>query len=283
MLSAGIIAHFEALILEKINTTQPLSGGDINDVYLLATNKRKLVVKLNSALGFPKMFDAEAKGLQKLKNTNTFTIPEVLQLGTINENAFLMLEYIDATPPKADFWEVFGEQLAALHQSTASYFGLEENNYIGSLWQYNAKCTSASEFYITQRLKPQFDLALQNGFSFSGINTFYKNISHQIPNEPSSLIHGDLWSGNYMVDKNGNPCLIDPAIAFAPREMDIAMMYLFGGFDVRLFDAYNKVFPLEKDWEGRMPVFQLYYLLVHLNLFGSSYYNGVKNIVNRYS
>ncbi len=282
MLSQNIIHHFEELLSEEIIVQQPLSGGDINEVYLLTTNNRKVVVKLNKAARFPKMFEAEAFGLHKLRETDTFRIPEVLHFGVLKDVSFLILEYITATQPAANFWEVFGRQLAALHQHTAPYFGFEEDNYIGSLPQYNRLCKSASEFYTTQRLEPQFSLASQNGFSFSEIDTFYKNISSEIPNEPSSLIHGDLWSSNSMVDKDGMPCLIDPAVAYAPRGMDVAMMHLFGGFDTRLFDVYIEVFPMEKGWRDRISIFQLYYLLVHLNLFGSSYYNGVKNIVDKY-
>ncbi len=282
MLSQNIIHHFEELLSEEVIVQQPLSGGDINEVYLLTTNNRKVVVKLNKAARFPKMFEAEAMGLQKLKNTNTFKIPKVLHFGVLKDVSFLILEYIAATQPAANFWEVFGRKLAILHQHTESYFGFEENNYIGSLPQYNQSCESASEFYITQRLEPQFSLASQKGFSFSGINTFCKNISNEIPNEPSSFIHGDLWGGNYMIDKNGMPCLIDPAVAYAPREMDIAMMHLFGGFKSKLFEVYNEVFPMQKEWKERISIFQLYYLLAHLNLFGSSYYSRTKNIIDKY-
>src|SRR5690606_27632898 len=101
-------------------------------------------------------------------------------------------------------------------------------------------------FYIEKRLEPQFKLATENGFSFKKLSAFYKNITQEIPNEVPALIHGDLWNGNYLVDDKGNPCLIDPAVAFAPREMDLAMMHLFGGFPDSVFTAYTTAFPLEK-------------------------------------
>ncbi|GAA4274072.1 fructosamine kinase family protein [Aquimarina gracilis] len=282
MLSSNIIYHFEELLSEKIIANKPLSGGDINAVYLLISDKQKVVVKLNLESKFPKMFETEAQGLQKLKDTSTFIVPEILHIGVVDNIAFLMLQYIDQAKSNVTFWENFGKQLGRLHRNTESYFGLEENNYIGSLPQYNSICESASEFYITQRLEPQFKIASQNGFSFSRLSGFYKNISEEIPDEASSLIHGDLWRGNYMVSQGGEPCLIDPAVAYAPREMDIAMMHLFGGFNSQLFKIYNEVFPLQMGWNDRISIFQLYYLLVHLNVFGSSYYNQVKNIVNRY-
>ena len=107
-------------------------------------------------------------------------------------------------------------------------------------------------------------------------------ISEEIPNEPPSLIHGDLWNGNYLVSEAGKPVLIDPAAAFAPREMDIAMMHLFGGFSTTLFQAYQEIHPMEKNWEDRISLWQLYYMLVHLNLFGSGYLKQVEAILAKY-
>ncbi len=283
MLSSELKAYIEHILSRKIISASPLSGGDINEVYLLDTDINKLVIKINDASRFPGMFQAEAIGLQELKKSNTFTTPQTLYVRTFKNSAFLILEYIDASKPAKDFWETFGEQLAALHKNSKPFFGFENDNYIGSLPQYNSKVNVASEFFITQRLEQQFMIAHQKGFSFSSLNRFYENITREIPSEASSLIHGDLWSGNYIIDNNGLPCLIDPAVAYAPREMDIAMMHLFGGFEKKVFEVYNEIFPLEIGWKDRIPIFQLYYLLVHLNLFGNSYYKGVKNIVDRYS
>ena len=109
------------------------------------------------------------------------------------------------------------------------------------------------------------------------------NISAIIPDEKPALIHGDLWGGNYLVNGNGDPCLIDPATAFAPREMDLSMMQLFGGFDKELFNSYKKEFPLESGFEERIPLWQLYYLLVHLNLFGAGYKSQVTSIIKQFS
>ncbi|WP_405208198.1 fructosamine kinase family protein [Aquimarina sp. LLG6339-5] len=283
MLSKELIKHLENLLSEKIISTKPLSGGDINEVFILTTNNRETVVKINSASNFPRMFKAETRGLQELIDANIFKIPEVLLFGKVADVSFLLLEYIESGNKAQDFWSIFGEQLANLHQQSNPYFGFESDNYIGSLPQYNSKYSSASEFYITQRLQPQFEMAIKRGFSFSGLDSFYVAIENEIPDEASSLIHGDLWSGNFLIDINGSPCLIDPAVAYAPREMDISMMHLFGGFEYELFEVYNDIFPLVDGWKTRMEIWQLYYLLVHLNLFGISYYNGVKSIVGRYS
>lgn len=283
MFSDNFIQYIENLLNEEVKQKKSLAGGDINQVFFLETGTRKLVLKLNSLSDFPKMFEAETNGLQELEKADIFRIPNVIQHGHYEDTAFLLLEYIQSAKPVKNFWMNFGKQLALLHQKSRPFFGFESDNYIGSLPQYNVNCDSAVEFYITQRLHPQFSLASKKGFSFQNLDAFYNNIEKEIPKEGSSLIHGDLWNGNYIVDSDGNPCLIDPAVSYAPREMDIAMMHLFGGFDSRLFQAYEDIFPFQPNWKKRMPLWQLYYLLVHLNIFGSSYYDRVQQILKVYT
>lgn len=275
------IVHRENL---KLLNHKPLHGGDINEVFLVETNQGKFVLKINQANLFSGMFEAEAKGLQLLKNTNTFKIPEAISFGKTESHAYLFLEYITPGNRSPEFDKNFGISLAKLHQNTAPYFGLDHDNYIGSLPQKNdGKHTTSADFYIEKRLIPQLKLANTKGFDFQNLDTFIKNIQNEIPNEPPALIHGDLWNGNYLADSIGNPCLIDPAVCFASREMDLAMMQLFGGFDDEVFQSYNEAFPQEKNWKSRTDLWQLYYLLVHLNLFGSSYYNSVNTILKKYS
>ncbi|SRX54203.1 fructosamine kinase family protein [Aequorivita sp. CIP111184] len=259
-----------------------LTGGDINDVYHLKCHEGIFVIKLNDALKFPRIFDAEAKGLQLLKQSHSFKIPNVIAEGEFQKSSYLLLEYISPGNKLNIFWESFAENLAKLHKTSSEQFGLNHNNYIGSLPQKNEYRSAVSEFYISQRLDPQFKMASENGFNFKNLEEFYKNISGEIPSEPPSLIHGDLWNGNYMVSENGNPVLIDPAVAFAPREMDLAMMKLFGGFSEEVFSNYNAIFPLTDGWKERVPLWQLYYLLVHLNIFGSGYLQQVKGIIKRF-
>ncbi|HZH86549.1 MAG TPA: fructosamine kinase family protein [Brumimicrobium sp.] len=261
----------------------PLSGGDINEVFLLKCAEGKFVVKINNASRFPKMFIAEAKGLALLENSKSFKIPKQLTIGTLGKDSYLLMEYIVTGIKSGDFWKEFASKLVKLHKTSQPLFGLDFNNYIGSLPQQNQLCDTATEFYISQRLEPQFRLAYNNGFKFENLSSFYKNISKEIPEETPSLIHGDLWGGNYMVSKKGEAVLIDPAVAFAPREMDIAMMKLFGGFTEEVFIHYNSLYPLVTGWEERIKLWQLYYLLVHLNLFGASYLPQVKSIISKYS
>ncbi|RFN59701.1 fructosamine kinase family protein [Marixanthomonas ophiurae] len=260
----------------------PLSGGDINDVFLLKCASKKYVVKTNDASKFPGMFEAEAEGLDLLRSSNSFKIPSVVKFGVIENTSYLLLEYILEGSASHIFWQQFAENLAILHKTTQPTFGLDHNNYIGSLPQYNGTQTSAADFYINQRLEPQFKMAKEQGFDFSKLDVFYKNIFSEIPNEPPSLLHGDLWGGNYLVSEDGNPTLIDPAVSFASREMDLAMMQLFGGFSEEVFSHYHSIFPLKNNWKQRVSLWQLYYLLVHLNLFGSSYLSRVQNIAKKY-
>ena len=258
-------------------------GGDINSVFLLNCIAESFVVKMNLASKFPVMFEAEAKGLQLLEATKGFKIPKVIAHGALDSYAYLIIEFISPGRPSTHFWDDFAEKLVALHKISQPQFGLDHDNYIGSLPQYNKQTATASEFYISQRLNPQFKLAAEKGFSFANLDRFFKNIAEVIPNEVPALVHGDLWNGNYLVSEKGGPVLIDPAVAFAPREMDLAMMQLFGGFPSELFSTYHELFPLTENWDDRISLWQLYYLLVHLNLFGVGYLSQVKNILKKYS
>ena len=268
----------------RLQQFSALSGGDINEVFLLKSESgKKLVLKLNNANKFPGMFKAEKAGLKALADSGAIDIPKVISTGTSGEFSYLLLEHIKSGTKSADFWEIFGKELAALHKCTAEKFGFGEDNYIGSLPQQNNWCSSASEFYISQRLEPQLKIAREKGYNLNTKDSFFKNISEIILPEPSSLLHGDLWNGNYLVNSQGHPCIIDPAVAYGPREMDLSMMKLFGGFDPALFTAYNNEFGIQKDFEERVPLWQLYYLLVHLNLFGTGYKNSVTDIIKKYS
>lgn len=269
----------------RVNSLGASSQGMYRNKSLIsgqASAHSNLDYRVNKATVFPKMFLAEAKGLQTLAGAKVFRIPQVMAYGEIANESYLVLEYIYTQHPTTNFWKTFGIKLAQLHQHTNDTFGFTIDNYMGSLPQYNTKTKGAVTFYIEQRLEPQFQLAAKNNYIFSTAN-FYKNLETIIPEEQPALIHGDLWSGNFLADENNQPVLIDPATCYAPREMDIAMMHLFGGFQPELFTHYHTIFPLNENWKGRLRIWQLYYLLVHLNLFGRSYYAAVKNILTDFS
>ena len=269
----------------KVVDKKPLSGGDINDVYQLKTNLGNFCIKVNDAKKYPNMFEKEAKGLDLLRKS-AFTIPNVIHFGTIANQSYLLLEFIDSKKPKDNFWEKFGQQLAQMHQITQPEFGLDHSNYIGSLVQTNDAHKDWVDFFFTERIIPQTTVAIDHKkleveILFQ-LEKLYHFIETHYPKEPPTLLHGDLWSGNYMVDSNGMPALIDPAVYYGNREMDIAMTLLFGGFNPKMYDAYQEVFPLQNDWKERMEIWQLYPLLVHVNLFGGSYIKRVESILEKF-
>lgn len=274
-------------ILDKHNisvrSVNTLSGGDINDVYKIDTKEQSYVIKLNSAAKYPDMFKKEAQSLLLLSNTKSFEIPKVFAHGVFEDKTYLIMTYLPSGK-NADFEEEFALALAKMHQYQSDLYGLDFNNFIGRLPQNNLpKTENAIDFYIHLRMEPQFELAHQNGFTFENIDRFYKNLEQIIPDEKASLIHGDLWSGNYLVTQSGRPAIYDPALAYACREMDLAMMRLFGGYPQAIFEIYNEVFPLENNWRERIELWQLYYILVHVNLFGGSYYARAKSMLSKYS
>ena len=281
----------EREIIQKIAETEgfsltgasPLSGGSINKVYRLDTSEGKKVLKVNTAGKFPGMFQAEEEGLRELRKSKTVDVPKVFSRGEIAGTAYLLMEYKAEAPQKPDFWSRLAADLAALHKTTQPKFGFHGPNYIGSLPQYNHHHDSAADFYIQERLEPQFRMALDAGYAFHGLEKIFQVFTEMIPKEAPALVHGDLWSGNYISNEQGLPCLIDPAVSYGPREMDLAMMKLFGGFPEEVFDQYDSLFPVEPGFKDRIEMWQLYYLLVHLNIFGSSYLGQVKNILTRFS
>lgn len=286
------ISHFESFLSEKLNKSvkisrfSPVSGGDINQARKLITSVGVFFVKSNDASSYPLMFEKEATGLAHLSNNTSFTIPKVIGVSYFQNNAHLFMCFIEKGVKKDRFWSDFGQKLAQMHQKTQNYYGFEEDNYIGSLVQSNTKHSNWVEFLILERLEKQFKLARESKhFDTSDTKNFhqlFRKLENLYPQEPPSLLHGDLWGGNYMMDGHGNPCLIDPAVYYGNREMDIAMTQLFGGFDAIMYRSYNETYPLEKDWKSRIPLSQLYPLLVHVNLFGGSYVDSVRGVVKKY-
>ena len=267
-------------------TIKRLTGGDINVVFAFDSGEGRICVKVNNPISFPGMFETEKKGLELLGKHSQFTIPFVQQVVTVGEISLLFMEYIESAPPSSGFWEDFGRKLAHLHSHSADQFGLSHSNYIGSLAQINELKNDWPSFYAECRILPMLKLARANQrmseHQIKRMENLLNRTSELMTQEAPALIHGDLWSGNYHVDSNGAPSLIDPSVAYSHREMDIAMMHLFGGFSSSLYDSYHEVYPLVEGWRDRIELFQLYPLMVHVNLFGSSYVPQVMRIVERY-
>lgn len=270
----------------RITNIEPVGGGSINESFRFKTTHGHFFLKYNRADRYPGMFESEIQGLTLLKNTNTVYIPDPLTAGTAGNFSFLLMKYEEPGKPKAEFWDLFANQLSLLHRTTNDYFGLDHDNYIGSLNQSNKRTSNFYHFLIIERFEPLVKQAFNQAyFSREDIKHFeslYNKVTELIPEEKPALIHGDLWSGNVIISEQGKPCLIDPAVYYGNREADIAMTKLFGGFPVKFYDAYNDNFPLIKGWELRIEIHQLYPLLVHVNLFGQSYALQVRSIIRKY-
>lgn len=270
----------------KIKSFSLSGGGCINHGGKLTTSVGSFFIKWNDPHKFPAMFTAEAKGLQLLSSTKAIRIPDVITVGESGQYQFIMLMFIESRDQVNDFWKILGEQLAALHRNGAERFGLDHNNYMGSLPQCNDTASSWIEFFIHQRLEVQLKLAFDSRMIEKNLLLDFDSLYRQLPSilieEQPTLIHGDLWSGNLIKDEKGFSCLIDPAVYYGNREVDLAMTRLFGGFDHRFYDAYQEVFSTEPGLDQRLDIYNLYPLLVHVNLFGRSYLGQVKSILHRY-
>lgn len=292
MLTAELKKSVESLLSAKKNSvvqileSTGLGGGCINKAFALKTNVGKYFIKFNSAAAYPGMFEKEAAGLKILKETGTIAIPEVIGFGASENYTFLLLHYIESGPEGRNFWTEFGTGLADLHRNSSEYFGLDHDNYIGSLAQSNRKHSGFYSFFISERIEPQLrNLRNKGAFSHNDTRYFdslFNSLHNIIPLEKPALIHGDLWSGNFMIASDGSPCLVDPAVYYGHREADIAMSRLFGGFHPEFYHAYNHAWPLEKDWEKRTDIFNLYPLLVHASMFGGSYAGQVLRIIRQF-
>jgi protein-ribulosamine 3-kinase len=271
-----------------VSKYEQVYGGDINLAYCLYTGNAKYFLKVNNATLYPAMFEKEAKGLKALeKNITTISVPQVIKHGLSGHEQYLLLEWIEAGKPGRNTLESFGKSMATLHQQAQPYFGWEEDNYIGSLRQDNTKYDSWHPFYAECRIMPLVQLLFNTGaFSKEDIvvaESFCKKLKQIIPKEAPSLLHGDLWAGNFMIKSKGDAAIYDPAVYYGHREMDIGMTKLFGGFDQRFYDGYNSVYPLEKNWSQRLPLTQLYPLLVHAILFGGHYVSTARGIIKKFS
>lgn len=275
-----------AITGSPVISARPLSGGDISEAWLLETAGQRLFCKLNSGPEALNMFQAEKDGLEAIASTSTVRTPDVLVCAKRGEMAVLILEYIEPKNPDDAEMMAFGQQLASMHHMEQPAFGWERDNFIGSLAQRNPRETDWSAFYARERLLPQlklaFDNKLLNSSDMPGETVIERVVGELCGNVRPSLVHGDLWGGNYLISAEGQAYLIDPAVYCAHSETDLAMSRLFGGFPDSFYEGYTKVAPVRPGFEERRDLYQLYYLLVHLNIFGRTYYSAVKPLLSRY-
>lgn len=292
MLTPSFLRNLETLLgsrLRKkihIKRVSPVSGGSINLAAKVETTTGIYFLKVNDAFRYPGMFELEENGLRELRNANSFSIPEVILTGEVETHSFLVMQWIESKPQASDFWSVFGRSLATLHKTTSPKFGFKEDNYIGSLTQSNREHNQWIDFFIEERLEKQVQRAVNSGkLELDDVSLFkklYMNLDSVLPHENPALLHGDLWNGNFLTGNDGLPCLIDPAVYYGHREMDLSMTKLFGGFDPAFYDAYNETYPVAAGFDERIDIHNLYPLLVHVNLFGGSYISQVRTILKRF-
>ncbi|MEO8086907.1 MAG: fructosamine kinase family protein [Bacteroidota bacterium] len=265
----------------------PVSGGCINRCFRLQTSSGNYFLKYNEANLYPRMFEVEACGLELLRHANAVEVPGTITYGEINNLSYLLIEWVETGQRIKNFWSDFGSKLAGLHRAASDSFGLDGDNYIGSLVQSNHQHNNWIDFFIHERLEPQIKLAADNGTIGNGMikqfDILFLKLHKLLSNERPALLHGDLWNGNYVVNPRGEATLIDPATYYGQREMDLAMTKLFGGFDPEFYEAYNESFPLEKGFESRIDIHNLYPLMVHVNLFGGGYADQVMGILREFA
>jgi len=287
MKAAGVVNKIEDWAGKKIVNYKSVTGGSIAKTDQIEfEDGRSGFLKTGSELS--DVFQKEANGLKELAKTNCIRVPEVL---LVDEN-FLLLEFIEQRRKDQKFFIHFGEQLANLHSRTAFKFGFKEDNYIGSTPQLNTTKPNEAEnwidFYYNKRLLYQYKLAEQKGLAGNELKNGFLILENRIEEilegseEKPTLIHGDLWNGNFLCDTNSNPVLIDPAVYYGHREAELAMTKLFGGFDDIFYDTYSKHKPLPQGYDYRENIYMLYHVLNHLNLFGNSYYGQAVRLVWSY-
>jgi len=287
MKAAGVVNRIEDWAGRKIINYKSVAGGSIAKTDQIEFEDGRFCFLKTGSVSSD-TFQKEANGLKELAKTNSIRVPEVF---LVDEN-FLLLEYIEQGRKDHKFFIHFGEQLASLHSRTAFKFGFREDNYIGSTPQLNVGKANETEnwidFYYNKRLLYQYKLAEQKGLAGNELKNGFLILENRIEEilegseEKPTLIHGDLWSGNYLCDKNSNPVLIDPAIYYGHREAELAMTKLFGGFDPIFYDTYSKHKPLPQGYDYRENIYMLYHVLNHLNIFGNSYYGQAVRLVWSY-
>lgn len=253
----------------------PVSGGSIDRAYRIEAAPVPIFVKLASQVALP-MLEVEALGLDALRDAGGVRVPEVLATGKSADVAFLALEWIDFGAPSVTAERSLGRGLARLHRATADAYGWMHDNRIGATPQLNTRSADWVSFFAERRLRFQLERAIDTGLPISAsraVESLIDDLDRVIGEHPTqpSLVHGDLWGGNWAVTGIAEPVMFDPAVHYADREVDIAMTRLFGGFGQAFYNSYGEEWPLSDGWEQRTIVYNLYHVLNHFNLFGPGY------------
>ncbi len=260
-----------------------LSGGNINQAWHLSDREKQYFVKTNRG-DLLYMFEAERAGLEEIHQSQAIRVPEVIGCGAVANHSFIVMEFLEIGGIADD--SLLAHQLASMHRCTRDQFGFHIDNTIGSTAQINTNDESWVEFWRTQRLGFQLDLAVKNrldremiarGEALSEVVAQFFSSYRPV----ASLLHGDLWSGNWGADNGGNPIIFDPACYYGDHEADLAMMELFGQPGRRFFDAYDEVFSIDAGYTTRRDLYNLYHILNHANLFGGHYSSSARNLIDK--
>lgn len=281
------VAHTAARALgARVRAAAPVAGGDINDALRVTLDDGRAVFVKHRRAAPAGMYAAEARSLRWLARAGDAAprVPRVL----VERHDLLALEWIESGPPAADHDERLGRALAALHRAGAPTFGADADGFIGTLPLPNAPAATWAEFYGARRLAPLVRMGVDGGALPPECGRLVERLRARLPAllgpaEPPARLHGDLWAGNAMTDAHGHPVLVDPAAHGGHREVDLAMMHLFGGFGPRVFAAYAEALPPAAGHEDRRELHQLHPLLVHAVLFGGGYITRAARILARYA
>ncbi|MDW8199849.1 MAG: fructosamine kinase family protein [Cyanobacteriota bacterium SKYGB_h_bin112] len=275
----AIAQHISAALGKSFqpSSQRSVGGGCINQGYQLADEHHTYFVKLNRA-ELVSMFESEALGLQQIQATKTIRVPTPVCWGVADGRSYIVLEWLDLGRGSSDAWAAMGQQLAMLHRVSGEQFkgggyGWDRNNTIGSTPQINTWTADWATFFRDHRLGYQFQLAQRRGGYFPKYQQLLEAVPELLADHYPlpSLLHGDLWSGNAAITRDGEPTIFDPATYRGDREADLAMTELFGGFPAAFYQGYNRVFPLEPGYRQRKTLYNLYHILNHFNLFGGGY------------
>lgn len=261
---------------------QSVGGGSINEAWRISNNSFTAFCKLNSATEFPQLFQKEAAGLQLLSTNGSLKTPRVLDCFEARDRQILLLEWIEPGERTEAFWKTFGEGLARMHEYKGSRYGWDTDNYMGSVPQQNAPLDSWTEFFFQRRLLPLCQLCASRLplADRRRIEALGSRLSEFFAEKGPVLLHGDLWSGNFLCSRDEDPVLIDPAVYFGHPAVDLGMTTLFGGFHPLFYQAYRYHAPRQTDalqWE----ICNLYPLLIHLYLFGTGYLSAIQRILQQ--
>ena len=285
----ALFSALEGRFQDTITSYRGITGGDINQALHVTFEKNgSIFVKYNGRVPAD-LFEKEAIGLKMLKrHAIDLRIPEVLDFGVLDGGlSFIVLDFIETSGMKKHHFEKLGQGIAQLHTTKFSHFGADYDNYIGLLPQKNAYRSSFADFFWEMRILPQLELAIKkHHFTLNELGSIEhasKQWTDIFPVEDPVLIHGDLWAGNIFTDSEGNAGILDPAVYFGHREMEIAFTHLFGGFEPSFYQAYSEILPISPGFEQRKRLYQLYPVLVHVNLFGGNYVNQARAIIKEFS